>query len=306
MDASSKTIKSVIDHSIKQLYTANQSNTNTGIEHAKVGCHSAFPSHDRLIELVNCVRDICFPNYFGYVSEDDAEHKLRDCFYRIYSILPDQIYFGVTFCKGEAEHLKEESKRLAIQFMEFIPHIKELLLTDAQATFRNDPAAHSIEEVVLCYPAIRAMLHHRIAHQLYLQKIPILPRMISEMAHAQTGIDIHPGASIGKYFAIDHGTGVVIGKTCIIGDYVRIYQGVTLGSKNFASDDNGNLLDIPRHPILENNVTVYSNASILGRVTIGESAVIGGNVWITNDVPPHSRIVQQRAISSTFSDGAGI
>jgi serine O-acetyltransferase len=153
---------------------------------------------------------------------------------------------------------------------------------------------------------MNTMTHYRIAHKLHQLQVPVIPRIITEQAHSKTGIDIHPGAQIGEYFAIDHGTGVVIGETAIIGNHVTLYQGVTLGAKSFKYDENGNMLNIPRHPILEDHVTVYSNASILGRITIGHDSVIGGNIWVTHSVPPYSRIQQSKAVDVAFQDGAGI
>jgi serine O-acetyltransferase len=150
------------------------------------------------------------------------------------------------------------------------------------------------------------MTHYRIAHTLRKMEIPILPRIITEQAHSKTGIDIHPGATIGEYFAIDHGTGVVIGETCIIGNHVTLYQGVTLGAKSFKYDENGNMLNVPRHPIIEDYVTIYSNASILGRITIGHHSVVGGNIWVVNDVKPYSRIQQSKAVDLAFQGGLGI
>jgi len=181
-----------------------------------------------------------------------------------------------------------------------------LLSTDIKATFDGDPAAHNYGEVIFCYPSIRAVFNYRIAHELLKLGIPIIPRVISELAHSETGIDIHPGAQIGEYFSIDHGTGVVIGETCIIGNHVRLYQGVTLGAIRFRLDENGLPMKVPRHPILEDNVVVYANANILGRITIGKDSTIGGNVWLTNSIPPGSRILQQKAIVSSFFDGSGI
>lgn len=171
--------------------------------------------------------------------------------------------------------------------------IRRLLALDAQAAYEGDPAASSPGETVFCYPSMQTMIHHRIAHELYLLKVPVIPRIIAEMAHSATGIDIHPGASIGENFFIDHGTGVVIGETCIIGRGCRLYQGVTLGALSFQKADDGTLVKgLPRHPILEDNVTVYAGASILGRITIGTGSVIGGNVWLTRSVPAGSKIVQ--------------
>ncbi|WP_143260872.1 serine O-acetyltransferase [Alistipes sp. An66] len=197
---------------------------------------------------------------------------------------------------------QETAERLLAE----LPELRRRLGTDVRAVFDGDPAAASYEEVILCYPALTAMTHYRFAHALLRLGVPILPRLITEMAHSATGIDIHPGAEIGDYFSIDHGTGVVIGETCIIGSHVRIYQGVTLGAKSFKFDAAGNILREPRHPILEDRVVVYSNSSILGRVRIGHDTVIGGNVWQTTDLPPHSRVVQGRATVSGFENGGGI
>jgi len=164
------------------------------------------------------------------------------------------------------------------------------------ACYNGDPAAESMEEIIYCYPAIKAISNYRIAHKLMELGVPLIPRMITEMAHSETGIDIHPGATIGTHFAIDHGTGVVIGATAVIGNNVKLYQGVTLGAKSFPLDENGHpIKGVPRHPILQDNVVVYSNATILGRITIGENATVGGNIWVTEDVAPNARVVQSKA-----------
>ena len=194
----------------------------------------------------------------------------------------------------------------ASAFMDRIPAIRELLETDVDAIAHNDPAVKSLQEIVFCYPAVTAMIYYRTAHELYRQGVPVIPRMLTEYAHSATGIDIHPGAVIGDHFAIDHGTGIVIGETSVIGSHVTMYQGVTLGARNFSYDADGLPRNIPRHPILEDGVTVYSNASILGRVTIGQNSVIGGNVWLTRSVPAHSRILQGKPQEMIFTDGAGI
>ncbi len=204
-----------------------------------------------------------------------------------------------------AEALKTIMKRLETltggevcdAFRDALPEIRRLLETDVEAIAGADPAAESLREIVYCYPAVTAMLHYRTAHELHRLGVPVIPRMITEHAHSVTGIDIHPAALIGEGFAIDHGTGVVIGETAIIGNNVTIYQGVTLGARNFRYDEAGRPINQPRHPILEDGVTVYSNATILGRITIGEGSVIGGNVWLTHGVPPHSRILQGSAES---------
>ena len=177
-------------------------------------------------------------------------------------------------------------------FWSAVPEITRLVHTDVDAVLHNDPAVTDRGEVILSYPLTQAMLHFRTAHVLYQLGVPRIPRMLTELAHARTGIDIHPAAQIGDHFCIDHGTGVVIGETTIIGSHVVLYQGVTLGAKNFEYDEEGRPIDLPRHPILEDHVTVYSNTSILGRVRIGHDTIIGGNVWLTQDVPANSLVLQ--------------
>jgi serine O-acetyltransferase len=227
---------------------------------------------------------------------------------KIYNLLTQQIFDALSFQSEDIDAVKirEKSKELTNLFLNRLPNIKYLLSTDVKAIFDSDPAAKSFGEVIFCYPAIKAIANYRIAHELFTLKIPLIPRIITELAHAETGIDIHPGAQIGEYFSIDHGTGVVIGQTTIIGKKVTLYQGVTLGAKSFSLDDEGHPIDEPRHPILEDEVTVYSNSSILGRVTIGRGTIIGGNIWLTHSVPPYSRILQTKAIALNLTDGAGI
>ncbi len=237
-------------------------------------------------ESVKIFRLIVFGNYFG---SNDPSTSLS----RLYSLLSRQIaYIGQIFGK---ENELGDGRILAQRFIEMIPDLRSVLGTDVKAVFDGDPAAVSFEEVIFCYPALTAITHYRMAHALLLLGIPMMPRIIAELAHSETGIDIHPGAQIGKYFSIDHGTGVVIGETSIIGNHVQLYQGVTLGAKSFKFDENGNPLNLPRHPILEDNVVVYSNSSILGRIRIGHDSIIGGNVWLTQDLPPYSKYFQFRA-----------
>ncbi|KQR55724.1 serine O-acetyltransferase EpsC [Acidovorax sp. Leaf160] len=190
----------------------------------------------------------------------------------------------------------------AIQaFARSLPEIRRLLDSDVLAAYRGDPAARSVDEVLLCYPGVLAMIHHRIAHQLYGLGLPLLARIAAELAHGQTGIDIHPGARIGAGFFIDHGTGVVIGETAVIGERVRVYQAVTLGAKRFPTDAEGHLQKgLPRHPVVEDDVVIYAGATVLGRVTLGRGAVIGGNVWLTHDVPAGGHVSQ--AVSRGGSD----
>ena len=267
------------------------------------------PSVESVKRIVALVKCIIFSDYF---HKRQPEEQIRSYYIgvnmeELYKLLNAQIARGLLFCScmSEEEAL-EKAKELSLEFIEQLPEVKRLLYTDVEAMFNNDPAATNYGEVIYCYPSLNAMTHYRIAHVLHQMKVPVIPRIITEQAHSKTGIDIHPGAQIGEYFSIDHGTGVVIGETTIIGNHVALYQGVTLGAKSFKYDEEGNVLSVPRHPILEDNVTVYSNASILGRITIGHDSVIGGNIWLTHDVPPHSRILQSKAVDVSFSGGLGI
>ena len=192
-------------------------------------------------------------------------------------------------------------------FLAQLPHMRQALHEDTEIALQSDPAVTAREEVILCYPGLKALVYYRIARALYHLEVPFLPRLITEIAHSITGIDIHPGAHIGRRFFIDHGTGVVIGATCIIGDDVKIYQGVTLGALSFPRSEEGSIIKgLERHPIIGDGVTIYSGATILGRITIGSGSVIGGNVWVTKDVPPNSHVMQQRPKQDRFIHGAGI
>ena len=207
--------------------------------------------------------------------------------------LSDQIQRGLMAANATCPDCAERSQALARSFLAKLPEVRRLLATDIQAGFEGDPAATSPEEVLFSYPGLLAVTSQRLAHELLKLGVPLLPRMITEHAHSLTGIDIHPGAQIGERFFIDHGTGVVIGETCIIGRNVRIYQGVTLGAKSFPLDAEGHpIKGVPRHPVVEDDVIVYSNATILGRITLGKGSAIGGNVWLTRSVPPGSVITQ--------------
>ena len=255
-----------------------------------------FPSHTELEKIMRLMRSIVFPEY--YPNRDFSDQILRGLLYS---------QLSTVMCRECHDSNAQCVANTADAFVGSLPELKRLLLTDVEAALHNDPAVSSRAEVILCYPIVTAMLHYRTAHRLYELDVPLIPRMLSEMAHNLTGIDIHPAATIGEYFCIDHGTGVVIGATSIIGRHVMLYQGVTLGAKNFRYDADGRPLDLPRHPIIEDNVTIYSNASILGRITIGHDSVIGGNVWITQSVPPNSRILQSKPLREQgFIDGAGI
>ena len=271
------------------------------------------PSVEQVKQIVTLVKNIIFPDYFNKRQSDET---IRSYYIGVHMeelarLLTKQIAHGLQFCEDcevikTKQQIYEEAERLTLEFIDALPEIKRLLYTDVQDMFDNDPAAPNYGEVIFCYPVVNTMTHYRIAHKLHQLQVPVIPRIITEQAHSKTGIDIHPGAQIGEYFAIDHGTGVVIGETCIIGNHVTLYQGVTLGAKSFKYDEQGNILNVPRHPIIQDHVTVYSNASILGRITIGHHSVIGGNIWVTNDVPPYSRIQQSKAVETSFDGGLGI
>lgn len=270
---------------------------------------ASLPSVEALRNIVALVKDIVFPGFF---DKRRPEGNIRRCVIgvaveQLAQLLKVQIARGLAFGSDLTEEaMTEQAEALAADFIDRLPAIKRLLYTDVDAMLHNDPAVKSAGEVIFCYPMVSAMTHYRLAHELLVMGVPVIPRIISELAHSQTGIDIHPGAQIGDHFCIDHGTGIVIGETCIIGSHVMLYQGVTLGAKSFSRGDDGMLLNVPRHPIIEDNVTIYSNASILGRITIGRDTVVGGNVWVTHSVPPGSVILQSRALNMSFTDGAGI
>lgn len=271
--------------------------------------YAPLPSVDEVRLIVNLCKDIFFTDYFHKRQSDDRlrSYHIGVSMDELYTLLRRQIARGLQFCEDCAEsEVISTAEELALKFIDQLPEVKRLLYTDVEAMFQSDPAATNYGEVIYCYPVMNTMTHYRIAHVLHKMQVPVIPRIITEQAHSKTGIDIHPGAQIGEFFAIDHGTGVVIGETTIIGNHVTLYQGVTLGAKSFRYDENGNMLNIPRHPIIEDHVTVYSNASILGRITIGHHSVIGGNIWVTNNVPPYSRIQQSKAVEMSFQGGLGI
>ena len=194
------------------------------------------------------------------------------------------------------------------RFLAALPRVRSLLAEDVEAAFEGDPAAKSYAEIVVAYPSIEAIAMYRLAHELYAMGVPAIPRIMTEHAHSRTGVDINPGAKIGRRFFIDHGTGVVIGETAVVGDRVTLYQGVTLGAKSFQVDKATGALvkGVPRHPVVEDDVTIYASATVLGRITVGRGSVIGGNVWLTHSVPPNSRVSQAAPQQGGFTDGAGI
>ena len=272
------------------------------------------PSVESLSKIVEDLRSVLFPGYYGpsEITPDTMPYYIGSTLDRVKRRLADQINRGYCFVCDKIEVVRcndceNRSQIMAHEFITKLPKIRKRLLTDVEAAYDGDPAAKTHGETIFCYPSVRALTNYRIAHELYKLGVDIIPRIIGEMAHSDTGIDIHPGATIGKGFFMDHGTGTVIGETCIIGDNVRVYQGVTLGAKSFPKGDDERLIKgLPRHPLVEDDVIIYAGATILGRVTIGKGAVIGGNVWITRDVPAGAQIVQSRAMNQSFIDGGGI
>ncbi len=267
-------------------------------------CHqhrdgNPLPSGKALEAIIDLSRSILLPGYFGnsQVNLSTIQYHIGVRLEKLHALLSDQILAGLCFadeCEKESrQQLNRRSNKAAVLAAQVIikfPEIRKTLATDIEAAYQGDPAAVSQAEVISCYPVIKALTNYRVAHALHEQKVPLIPRMMTEMAHSETGIDIHPGAQIGRYFTIDHGTGVVIGATCVIGNHVKLYQGVTLGAKNFPLDDDGTpIKGIPRHPIIKDNVVIYANATILGRVTVGEGCVVGANVWVTEDMKPMTK-----------------
>jgi serine O-acetyltransferase len=264
------------------------------------------PARDALQEIIKALCGALFPMRLGPA---DLLQETED-FYIGHTLdialgnLLTQVGLELTYAKRHRADIDNGDVRVTAakivrNFSQRLPAIRALLDTDVLAAYRNDPAARSVDEVLVCYPGIRATIFHRLAHELYTEGLLLIARIIAELAHAETGIDIHPGAQIGQGFFIDHGTGVVIGETAVIGNRVRIYQAVTLGAKRFVTNEDGTLeKGQPRHPIVEDDVVIYAGATVLGRITIGRGSSIGGNVWLTHSVPPNSHITQA---SSTYA-----
>lgn len=284
---------------------------------AQRGGRHALPSRAAVANVVEDLRAVLFPGHFG--ATDLAPANIR--YYvgaqldRLQITLREQIRRGLSLsCRhqglgaaGDCRACDADATDATEDLVRRLPGIRRMLEDDLQAAYASDPAATVLDETLYCYPGILAVTHHRIAHELYLRAVPLIPRMISELAHAATGIDIHPGARIGSHFFIDHGTGVVIGETCQIGSRVRLYQGVTLGARRSPVDPDGILIrGQPRHPIIGDEVIIYAGATILGRINIGRGAVIGGNVWLTRDVAPGTKVIQALLQQDAFEEGAGI
>jgi serine O-acetyltransferase len=270
------------------------------------------PSRKVLVGVADGLRAILFPNRLGLpeLTNESVDYYVGHTLDVTLRELLVQVRRELRFVSGlETISDQDQEQAFAIikAFAQRLPHIRSLLDSDIQAAYEGDPAARSIDEVLVCYPGITAITHYRLAHELYRLGVPLIARMISEIAHSATGIEIHPGAQIGGSFFIDHGTGVVIGETAIIGEHVRLYQAVTLGAKRFPVDEHGALVKgNARHPIVEDDVVIYAGATILGRITIGQGSTIGGNVWLTRSVPPGSTISQAQIRNEVYDGGAGI
>lgn len=266
-----------------------------------------FPSREALRQVVDKLKGALFPLRLG---PWDMRHESEDFYvgYTLDAALHDlleqarlELHYLARHDDVASELIEDKALQTVRRFATALPDIRRTLDSDVLAAYHGDPAARGVDEVLLCYPGVLALIHHRLAHQLYLLDLKLLARIVAELAHGETGIDIHPGAHIGQGCFIDHGTGVVIGETCRIGRRVRLYQAVTLGAKRFPVDADGNLeKGLPRHPIVEDDVVIYAGATILGRVTLGKGAVIGGNVWITEDVAPGATVTQAGLQSTPF------
>ncbi len=277
------------------------------------GGRIVLPSRDAVVEVVDGLRSVLFPGYFGTsdLHDESLHYFVGATLAWAMRRLEEQVRRGFAFSERHdfetCDHCADSAQRATRSFLAKVPAIRRLVLSDVEAAYEGDPALKSRDEAIFAYPGIFAVTNQRIAHELHLLGVPLIPRMITEHAHTITGIDIHPGAAIGENFFIDHGTGVVVGETAVIGDRVRLYQGVTLGAKSFPLDEHGNpIKGIPRHPIVEDDVVVYAGATILGRVTIGKGSSVGGNVWLTSSVAPGTRVTQAEARDQTYAHGSGI
>jgi serine O-acetyltransferase len=268
-----------------------------------------FPSRDALAGIVDSLKGVLFPMRLGppdlrQESENfHVAHALDAALHALLKQVRRELKYNASLRGDDQLDITDEALAVVRTFAAALPDIRILLDSDVLAAYQGDPAAGSVDEVLLCYPGVLAMIHYRLGHQLYKLGLPLLARIVAELAHGATGIDIHPGARIGAGFFIDHGTGVVIGETAVIGERVRVYQAVTLGAKRFPTDADGNLQKgLPRHPVVEDDVVIYAGATILGRITLGKGAVIGGNVWLTHDVPAGGRIAQAESRVGTFAN----
>jgi serine O-acetyltransferase len=271
------------------------------------------PSRDAVLACVEGIRQTFFPGYFGSTDLHDKSlhYYVGATLDRVFHEFQEQIARAVAFVDRHdattCDHCQERADDATRALLLRLPELRRIIGTDVEAAYEGDPALKVKDEAIFSYPGVFAITEQRIAHELNKLDVPLIPRIISEHAHSVTGIDIHPGATIGERFFVDHGTGVVVGETSRIGNRVRLYQGVTLGAKSFPLDDEGvPLKGIDRHPIVEDDVVIYSGATILGRITIGKGSSIGGNVWLTHGVSPGSRVTQAAAREDRFEKGGGI
>ena len=266
--------------------------------------HTPLPQLDKIIEILNDFKEVLYPGYRRRqgLHGGNVSYYVGNLVDRIFNELSTQIaralqHEDVVFeSRGEWNSYLEQGEQLTLKLLERLPEIRRVLATDVQAAYDGDPACKSLDEVIFCYPGLDAITVHRIAHELYLLNVPFIPRMMAEWSHKETGIDIHPGATIGESFFIDHGTGVVIGETTVIGKQVKLYQGVTLGALSFPTDSDGNIIrTMKRHPTIDDRVVVYASATILGGETIvGHDSVIGSSVWLTRSVQPHTTVTLEK------------
>ncbi|NLD54408.1 MAG: serine acetyltransferase [Burkholderiaceae bacterium] len=269
------------------------------------------PSREAITEIVGNLSAAMFPNRLGRpdLTDEGIDHYVGNLLDVALHALNEQLRRELLFVSnldGLSQTDADRAASITREFARSLPRIRELLDTDILAAYQGDPAARSVDEVLICYPGVTAIAHYRMANVLYRLGVPLTARMIAELAHSLTGIDIHPGAQIGERFFIDHGTGVVIGETAIIGNNVRLYQAVTLGAKRFPAREDGSLVKgEPRHPIVEDDVVIYAGATVLGRVTIGRGSTIGGNVWLTRSVPPGSNVSQAQTTDAVIGSGSG-
>jgi serine O-acetyltransferase len=273
------------------------------------GGRAVLPSREAVIQIVEDLRSVFFPGYFGTsdVRAEALHFYLGATLERALNTLEEQVRRAFAFFARhdyhQCAHCAEASRHAAAGFLAGVPEIQRLVRSDVEAAYEGDPALKTRDEAIFAYPGVFAVTNQRVAHRLHVLGVPLIPRIITEYAHTLTGIDIHPGARIGERFFIDHGTGVVVGETAVLGDRVRLYQGVTLGAKSFPLDEHGKpIKGIDRHPIVEDDVVIYSGATILGRIVIGKGSSIGGNVWLTQPVPPNSRITQQELRDATRAE----
>jgi serine O-acetyltransferase len=299
-----------IDQLVGDLAEVRRNWRDNRRQHIEYG-GAGFPSRGDMTKIMQSLCGALFPLRLGpsFVRPDNEDafvaETLQTALSRLYGQIRLELFYA--YPDDRATHVDAKAGQIIGTFAQRLPRLRQLLDTDVEAAFSGDPAARSVDEVLICYPSILAIIHHRLAHELYGLGAPLVARIISEAAHSKTGIDIHPGATIGDHFFIDHGTGVVIGETAIIGNRVRLYQGVTLGARSFTTDETGRLEKaMPRHPMIEDDVVIYAGATILGRITVGAGSVIGGNVWLTQSVPPGSNVRQAKVENQITSQRSGI